>query len=177
MSKFYLVKILNEPNSLTIVTRKKLLKMGNYVLILSFFFPNENQEFAVYTTSVASCRRWNDVVCLLAQCIPGVKELKLNNNCSNNFLEQKNLGGNCLKRNILVLILKESSSQANSIFRIELWNEPSSEMVTLMLLVLTLAGKCTNRVSIFSRPKNSDTPSTQTCTSIAKGEMDHIFLF
>ena len=38
MSKFYLVEILNEPNSLTIVASKKLLKMGNYVLILSFFF-------------------------------------------------------------------------------------------------------------------------------------------
>ena len=37
MSNFYLVEILSEPNSLTIVTSKKLLKMSNYVLILSFF--------------------------------------------------------------------------------------------------------------------------------------------
>ena len=49
MSNFYLVEILGEPNSLTIVASKKLLKMSNYVLILSIFFPqNENQEFAVY---------------------------------------------------------------------------------------------------------------------------------
>ena len=48
MSNFYLVEILSEPNSLTIVTSKKILKMSNYVLILSIFFPlNENQEFAV----------------------------------------------------------------------------------------------------------------------------------
>ena len=48
MSNFYLVEILGEPNSLTIVTSKKILKMSNYVLILSIFFPlNENQEFAV----------------------------------------------------------------------------------------------------------------------------------
>ena len=38
MSNFYLVEILSEPNSLTIVTSKKILKMSNYVLILSFFF-------------------------------------------------------------------------------------------------------------------------------------------
>ena len=38
MSNFYLVEILSEPNSLTIVTSKKLLKMSNYVLILSIFF-------------------------------------------------------------------------------------------------------------------------------------------
>ena len=37
MSNFYLVEILSEPNSLTIVTSKKILKMSNYVLILSFF--------------------------------------------------------------------------------------------------------------------------------------------
>ena len=50
MSNFYLVEILGEPNSLTIVTSKKILKMSNYVLILSIFFPlNENQEFAVQT--------------------------------------------------------------------------------------------------------------------------------
>ena len=49
MSNFYLVEILSEPNSLTIVTSKKILKMSNYVLILSIFFSyNENQEFAVY---------------------------------------------------------------------------------------------------------------------------------
>ena len=38
MSKFYLVEILSEPNSLTIVASKKILKMSNYVLILSIFF-------------------------------------------------------------------------------------------------------------------------------------------
>ena len=37
MSNFYLVEILSEPNSLTIVTSKKILKMSNYVLILSIF--------------------------------------------------------------------------------------------------------------------------------------------
>ena len=48
MSNFYLVDILSEPNSLTIVTSKKTLKMINYVLILSFFSSqNKNQEFAV----------------------------------------------------------------------------------------------------------------------------------
>ena len=40
MSSFYLVQILNEPNSLTIVTSKKILKMSSYVLILSIFFPS-----------------------------------------------------------------------------------------------------------------------------------------
>ena len=40
MSNFYLVQILNEPNSLTIVTSKKILKMSSYVLILSIFFPS-----------------------------------------------------------------------------------------------------------------------------------------
>ena len=38
MSNFYLDEILSEPNSLTIVTSKKIIKMSNYVLILSFFF-------------------------------------------------------------------------------------------------------------------------------------------
>ena len=38
MCNFYLVEILGEPNSLTIVTSKKILKMSNYVLFLSFFF-------------------------------------------------------------------------------------------------------------------------------------------
>ena len=38
VSKFYLVEILSKPNSLTIVTSKKILKMSNYVLILSIFF-------------------------------------------------------------------------------------------------------------------------------------------
>ena len=38
MSNFYLVKILSEPNSITMVASKKILKMSNYVLILSFFF-------------------------------------------------------------------------------------------------------------------------------------------
>ena len=54
ISNFYLVEILSEPNSLTIVTSKKLLKMSNYVLILSFFFSNENQEFTVYSGSAFS---------------------------------------------------------------------------------------------------------------------------
>ena len=38
MSNFYLVEILSEPNSLTILTSKKILKMSNYLLILSIFF-------------------------------------------------------------------------------------------------------------------------------------------
>ena len=38
MSNFYLVEILSEPNSLTIVASKNLLKMSSYVLILSTFF-------------------------------------------------------------------------------------------------------------------------------------------
>ena len=48
MSNVYLVEILSEPNSVTIVTSKKnsvtivtskkILKMSNYVLILSIFF-------------------------------------------------------------------------------------------------------------------------------------------
>ena len=37
MSNFYLVEILSEPNSVTIVTSKKILKMSNYMLILSIF--------------------------------------------------------------------------------------------------------------------------------------------
>ena len=37
MSNFYLVEILSEPNSLTMVTSKKILKINNYVLILSIF--------------------------------------------------------------------------------------------------------------------------------------------
>ena len=37
MSNFYLVEILSELSSLTIVTSKKILKMSNYVLILSIF--------------------------------------------------------------------------------------------------------------------------------------------
>ena len=40
MSKFYLNEILSEPNSFTIVVSKKVLKMSNYVLILSIFFPH-----------------------------------------------------------------------------------------------------------------------------------------
>ena len=48
MSNFYLDEILSEPNSLTILINKKLLKMSNSTLILSVFFSqNENQEFAV----------------------------------------------------------------------------------------------------------------------------------
>ena len=43
MGNFYLVEGLGEPNSLNVVTNKKILKMGNYVLILSIFFSqNEN---------------------------------------------------------------------------------------------------------------------------------------
>ena len=38
MSNLYLVEILREPNSLTIVISKKTLKMSKYVLILSIFF-------------------------------------------------------------------------------------------------------------------------------------------
>ena len=38
MSNFSLVEILSEPNSLTIVTSKKTLKMSNCMLILSIFF-------------------------------------------------------------------------------------------------------------------------------------------
>ena len=38
MSNFYLVEILSDPNSLTIVASKKILKLSNYVLILSIFF-------------------------------------------------------------------------------------------------------------------------------------------
>ena len=48
MSNFYLVEILGEPNSLTIMKSKKILKMSNYVLILSILFSqNENQGFAM----------------------------------------------------------------------------------------------------------------------------------
>ena len=46
-SNLHLVEILSKPNSLTIVTSKKILKMSNYVLILSIFSHNENEEFAV----------------------------------------------------------------------------------------------------------------------------------
>ena len=38
MSNFYLVEILCEPDSLTIVTSTNILKMSNDVLILNFFF-------------------------------------------------------------------------------------------------------------------------------------------
>ena len=38
ISNFYLVEILSQPNGLTIVTSKKILKMSNDVLILSIFF-------------------------------------------------------------------------------------------------------------------------------------------
>ena len=48
MSNFFLVQILSEANSLTIVPSNKILKMSNYVLILSIFSHNENQEFAVH---------------------------------------------------------------------------------------------------------------------------------
>ena len=38
MSNFYVVEILSKPNSLTILTSRKILKLSNYVLILSIFF-------------------------------------------------------------------------------------------------------------------------------------------
>ena len=38
IGNFYLVEILSEPNSLTVVTSKNILKLSNYVLILSIFF-------------------------------------------------------------------------------------------------------------------------------------------
>ena len=48
MSNFYLIGIVGKLNSLTTVTSKKILKISNYVLTLSIFFSqNENQEFAV----------------------------------------------------------------------------------------------------------------------------------
>ena len=49
VSKFYLVEIFSKPNSLAIVASKKILKMSNYVLNLSFFFfsHNENKGLAV----------------------------------------------------------------------------------------------------------------------------------
>ena len=37
-SNFYLAEFLSEPNSLTIVTSKKILKIRNNMLILSIFF-------------------------------------------------------------------------------------------------------------------------------------------
>ena len=37
LSNFYLVEILADPNSVTLVTSKKILKMRNYVFILSIF--------------------------------------------------------------------------------------------------------------------------------------------
>ena len=46
ISSFYLVEIRSEPNSLNILTSKKILKMNNYVLIRVFFSNNKNQEFA-----------------------------------------------------------------------------------------------------------------------------------
>ena len=38
MSNLYPVEILREPNRLAIVTSKKIIKISNYVLILSIFF-------------------------------------------------------------------------------------------------------------------------------------------
>ena len=38
MSNLYLIEILIEPNSLTIVTSKKIFKMNNYVLLSSILF-------------------------------------------------------------------------------------------------------------------------------------------
>ena len=55
MSNFYLVEILSETNSLTIVTSKKILKMSNYVRILSVFFShNGNQEFALHSLKIVN---------------------------------------------------------------------------------------------------------------------------
>ena len=48
MSNFYLVKILGEPNSLTIVTSKKNTQNEQLCAHFEYFFSqNENQEFAV----------------------------------------------------------------------------------------------------------------------------------
>ena len=47
MSNFYVDKVLSEPNSLTIVTSKKILKMSNYLLILSIFSHYKNYEFPI----------------------------------------------------------------------------------------------------------------------------------
>ena len=53
MSNFYLVEILGEQNSLTIVTSKKILKMSNYDLILSIFFSKwESGLYSVLDWSV-----------------------------------------------------------------------------------------------------------------------------
>ena len=38
MGNVYLIEILSEPNSLTIMTSKKILKMSNHMLFLSIFF-------------------------------------------------------------------------------------------------------------------------------------------
>lgn len=47
ISKFELFQNVDDPNSLTIVTSKRLVGMRNYPLILSIFSYNENQEFTV----------------------------------------------------------------------------------------------------------------------------------
>ena len=48
MSNFYLVEILSEPNSLTIVTSKKNTQNEQLCAHFEYFFSqNENQEFAV----------------------------------------------------------------------------------------------------------------------------------
>ena len=64
MSNFYLVEILSEPNSLTIVTSKKILKMSDCVLILSIFYQNENQEFPVLIR-----KKYLDCVSLWVNCV------------------------------------------------------------------------------------------------------------
>ena len=52
MSNFYLVEILSEPNSLTIVTSKKNTQNEQLCAHFVYFFPhNENQEFAVLLQS------------------------------------------------------------------------------------------------------------------------------
>ena len=43
-------------------------------------------------------------------------------------------------------------------------NESSLDNITLILVMLLLAGKCANHVPIFCHPKISDTPNIQTYT-------------
>ena len=53
MCTFYLVEILGEPNSLTIVTSKKNTQNEQLWAHFEYFFSqNENQEFAVYISMV-----------------------------------------------------------------------------------------------------------------------------
>lgn len=48
MSNLYLLNNLGQPNNLTIETCTRLLKIRNYVLILSIFSHIENMQFALY---------------------------------------------------------------------------------------------------------------------------------